>query len=105
MDHDVKVTELVLEGVAHSPVEERSAREFQLMLKISLLVILLHFVVEPFEVQDRALAGGAVVRSVETHVQNQLFVFCLVVWELFGAQSALKSHYKVTQYGLLICVK
>ena len=85
MHHHVDVAKLVLEGVAHSSVKERSAGKFQLTLKIALLIIFLHFVIEPFEVQDGALAGRAVVRGVKTHIQNQLFVFCLVVRELFRA--------------------
>jgi hypothetical protein len=70
MHHDVNVAKLVLERVADSSVEEWSAREFQLALKISLLIILLHFIVEPFEVQDGALARGAVVRRIQAHIQN-----------------------------------
>ena len=92
MHNDVNVAKLILERVADRSVKERSTRKLQLTLKISLLVILLHFIVEPFEVQNWALARGTVVRSVQTHIQNQLFVFCLVIWELFRAQSALKSH-------------
>ena len=59
--HHVDVAQLELEGVARRAVEEGRNREVELALQVALLVVLLHLVGEPFEIDDRQLAGVAVV--------------------------------------------
>jgi len=72
---------LELKGVARRAVEEWRDGEVQLAFQVTLLVVLLHFVGEPFEIDDGQLAGVAVVRRIQTHIQNQLLVFVVVFWE------------------------
>ena len=49
------------------------------------------------------------VRGVETHIQDQLLIFVVILRELLRRQSSFELHYKGVSYvckkSLLICLK
>ena len=92
--YHVDVAELELERIASGTVEEGRDCEVEFSLQVALLVVFLHFVCEPFEVNNRKFARVAVVARVQTHVKNKLFVLVVVLRELLGGKSALKLHCK-----------
>jgi len=93
LDDNVDVANLVLEGVASGAVKECRQRVVELALEVPLLVILLHFAAEPLEVLNRVLARVRMVCGVKSHVQNQLFVFIVVLREILVSHTAFERHY------------
>lgn len=95
-DDDIDVAELELERIAGGAVEEGRNSKVEFPLQVALLVVLLHFVGEPLEVNDGELAGVAVVARVQTHVQDQLLVLVVVLGELLRGEAPLELHCKVS---------
>jgi hypothetical protein len=92
LNNHLDVPDLVLEGVANRSVITICHDVAHLLLDVALLVVLFHLGSHPLEIHDAILARIAVVRCVNTHVQQHLLVLIDVLRELFGAESSFECH-------------